>query len=149
MITEEKKATARHFFAALAAAMIIGLFSSIIRFFLPNIIIGDTLAIALFCILAYFVLIHYTSVFIYTLDGYSLTIARKIGNREKQIKIKSNAIVSVGKKKASGIKSENMCVSLFMKRRAVCITYKDGSQLRAVWIEPEIELEKAVFQFGK
>lgn len=149
MITNEKKATTRHFFAALAAAMIIGLISSVVRFFLPNAIVGDVLAIALFCILAYFVLIHYTSVFVYTLDGYSLTVTRKIGAREKQIIIKSNAVVSVCKKKPSSVKAENMCVSVFMKRGALCITYKDSNQLRAVWIEPENELEQAVLKLGK
>lgn len=149
MITEEKKATTRHFFAALAAALIIGLLSSIVRFFMPNVIVGDLLAIALFCILAYLVLVHYTSVFIYTLDGHALTIMRKIGAREKQIKIKSSSVISVSTKKPSNAKSDNMCVSVFIKRHAVCITYKNGNQRRAVWIEPGNELAEAILKFGK
>ena len=134
-MTEEKKATTRHFFWALGAAFAIGCVSSVLRYVLPIPLVGDLVSIALFCVLAYVVLVHYTSVFIYEINADTLLLTRRIGAREKRIEIKRGVVAFVGTKKPQG-KTENMCVSLLPRKKVVYITYRQDAQTCTVRIEP-------------
>lgn len=138
MICEEKKASFKHFLLVLSEALIIGLIGSAVRYFLPNLkLAGDLITIVLFCILAYLTLIHYTAVFEYKLDGYTLFVTRRIGARVKPLQIKTGSIVSLGRQ--NGIKADktqNMCVSIFSKKHAVRVLYREGTATQALWIEP-------------
>lgn len=136
MISEERKATVRHFFFALGAAFIAGGIGSVVSYVLPLRLAGDFLSIALFCVLAYIVLTHYTSVFCYEINGRTVTLTRRIGAREKQIQIKCGAVVSVGKKRPEHAKITNMSVSLLSGKHAVYLTYRQDGSLYAVRFEP-------------
>lgn len=138
MVVCIKKAGFRHFLLILLAVCIIGFIGSLLSYNNLPYNISDIFVILGFLVIAYFTLMHYTCVFQYHINGHKITISRKTGRRIKEIKIPSKNIINITHK-TNLKKSCNMCVSIFSKKKAVCIEYKEGSVIKAVWIEPDKE----------
>lgn len=142
MIIEERKATFKHFVFVILAACIIVFVGAWVRYAVPtSSVIVDIMSIILFIVAGCFVYTHYTPVFEYKIDGYTLYVKRSIGRRNvKDIQIKSKQIISVEKCRPPQIrKIYNMCVSIYSKTNIVYVVYKAGTTQQAVKIEASVE----------
>lgn len=143
---EVKKAGTLQFICVLLWAALFGLVGAYVRFILPAYkIIGDFLTIALFCVLAYFVLVRYAAVYTYTFSKEgSLRLNRQIGKRNKEIEIPLKNMQALLRKKPEKLPSAvmNMGVSVLSRKHTYYLIYTHNRVERAVLFEPGRELVK-------
>lgn len=99
-------------------------------------------AIAAGCVLAYFVMTRYASVYIYDIDEKSLRLTRKIGKREKAVEIKNKEIRSF-----SAVKPQcppktvvNMRKTVFSDKKLYYLVYRQGGESKMAVFEPSERL---------
>jgi hypothetical protein len=137
MYSETHTSGTKQFLLAVGAAAVLAGVSSVIRRLSQAMpMIGELLSVILFAFLVYLVFVHYAATFEYKISGYTLTVTRKTGHREKIIEIKSGEITAVSKKRPDGVKTEKMCVAILLCKNPLYICYGD----RAVLIDGSSEL---------
>ena len=104
------------------------------------------LAVAIGCVIAYFVLTRYGAVFTYTAEEKKIYIKRRIGHREKVIEIKNRDIVSVSKSAPykETKKVYKMCKSIVSQKNRYYLVYKNNGERETVIFEPSQNLVKEI-----
>ena len=104
------------------------------------------LAIVAGCVLVYFVLTRYAAVFIYDADKKSISLTRKIGHRERNVKVKYKDIISFSRKIPENPPKPvyKMRKTVFSGKNAYCLIYKNGSARETVIFEPSQGLAEEI-----
>ncbi len=100
--------------------------------------IGTVITIIFFCILGFFVLTRYSSMFTYEDTGYSLRINRGIGKRNKEIEFRYEDIIYMNKKKPTELPKPryNMRASVFSKKNCTYIIFGYKGNEQSLIFEP-------------
>ena len=98
------------------------------------------------CVLVYFVLTRYASVFIYDADKKSIRITRKIGHRERAVEVKYKNIVSFSRKIPENPPKpvHKMRKTVFSNKNTYYLIYKNGSAKETVIFEPSRKLAEEI-----
>jgi len=139
MYTETNKAGVKSFFFILIAVITAMLVLSCVKSAFENVLLVDAVTILIFCIIGYYTLVRYSSVFEYSTDGEVLIIIRKIGHRVTTVNIDVKKIKKLSRNKAdiSSVKKPlNMCASIISKQRAYYLLYTEDKVKKAIIFEP-------------
>jgi hypothetical protein len=93
-------------------------------------VIGIAVTIIMFCVLGFFALTRYSSVFTYSLKNDRLRVNRKIGHRNKEVEMPLSAVRVISRQKPSWSvkRTYNMRATVFSSKLVWYVVYeKDGS----------------------
>lgn len=98
------------------------------------------------CVLVYFVLTRYASVFIYDADKKSIRLTRKIGHRERVVEVKYKNIISFSEKIPENPPKpvHKMRKTVFSNKNTYYLIYKNGSAKETVIFEPSRKLAEEI-----
>lgn len=150
---EEKRAAGgKEFFFAVIWALVLFVVSQYICAAMEAYkIIGNIIAIILFCILGFFVLTRYSATFTYTVKNGRVRINRRIGHRNKEVDFAISNIKEIlpGGAKNSAKNTYNMTAKVFSKKGIYCIVYNKTGIDEAVLFEPSPEMIKQIKSLKK
>lgn len=110
--------------------------------------IGGVIALVVFAVFGYIVLVHYCARFTYSLKNGRLRINRMIGKRNKEVEFACSDITrtAFGEKQTDFSKPVfNMRVSVMNSKNSMYIEYKaNDNSLKSVVIEPTEKLRKRI-----
>lgn len=146
---EEISSGGKQFWAVIAWSAVLYFICGVISAgFRSYAFVGGIISILIFCVFGFFVLIHYTARFTYTLKGGKLRINRTIGKRNKEIEIKCSDITNLyyGFKPVLFPKRPmSMRVSVFSPKKSLYIEYKNSSgEKNGIIIEPSEKLRRKI-----
>lgn len=145
--TEKKAAKIREFLFTLVMACVCYEIGRLVRDVLTSYkVIGDLIAIALFCVLAYFVITRYAASYTYSVGGGVLKVTRSIGHRVTAVETEISSIKKISASKPDK-KPEHiyrMTPHILPNKRTRYVIFGRGKVEKMIVFEPSAELLKAL-----